>query len=148
MRRLTSLLLLTTWLVCLPAVAEHGPQPRLPRLELAIDSVPLQVEVADEPREREHGLMHRAELAAGDGMLFVYPDSALRVFWMRHTRLPLDAAFVSSDGLIDEIVALEPLSERTVRSRRPARYVVEVPRGWFEAHGLGPGSRIEGLPDE
>jgi uncharacterized membrane protein (UPF0127 family) len=67
---------------------------------------------------------------------------------MRNTTLPLDAAFVAADGRIDEIAPLEPLSEVPVTSRRPVRFVLEVPRGWFAARGLGPGSRISGLPGE
>ncbi|MDX1593225.1 MAG: DUF192 domain-containing protein [Gammaproteobacteria bacterium] len=128
-----------------PAPAEHGPQPPLPAHYLSIDDVPLKVEVADDRWEIEHGLMYRTELAGGTGMLFVYRNSARRVFWMRNTPLPLDAAFITADGRIDEVVPLEPLSERTVTSRRPARYVLEVPRGWLAAHGLGPGSRVDGL---
>jgi uncharacterized membrane protein (UPF0127 family) len=67
---------------------------------------------------------------------------------MRNTSLPLDAAFVTADGRIDEVVPLVPFSEEHVRSQRPVRYVLEVPRGWFAAQGLGPGSRISGLPGE
>lgn len=144
--RLLSLALL------LPGVlaAEHGPQPPLPTIDLRIGTleltVELTVEVADERREREHGLMQRTELPAGRGMLFVYPDAARRVFWMRDTPLPLDAGFIGADGRLHEIVALEPLSERPVSSHRPARYVLEVPRGWFADHGLVPGARVENLP--
>jgi len=140
---LLSLLLATT-----PLRAEHGPQPPLPTLPIHVDDVPLTVEVADESWEREHGLMRRTELPDGSGMLFVYPGNARRVFWMRNTSLPLDAAFITADGRIDEVVPLVPFSEEHVRSQRPVRFVLEVPRGWFAAHGLGPGSRVSGLPGE
>ena len=141
-------LLFTLLLGAGTAHAEHGPQPPLPAHYISIDDVPLKVEVADDRWEVEHGLMYRSELVDGTGMLFVYRNDTRRVFWMRNTRLSLDAAFVTSDGRIDEIVPLEPLSEAHVTSRRPVRYVLEVPRGWFAARGLGPGSRITGLPGE
>lgn len=146
--RIRHLLLLSLLLATTPLWAEHGPQPPLPTLPIHVDDVPLTVEVADESWEREHGLMRRTELPDGSGMLFVYPGNARRVFWMRNTTLPLDAAFVAADGRIDEIAPLEPLSEVPVTSRRPVRFVLEVPRGWFAARGLGPGSRISGLPGE
>ena len=146
MRALPHVLLLVAWFGMAPVAAEHGPQPPLPTLALQVDDVPLRVEVADEPREREHGMMYRESLSDGQGMLFVYRDAARRVFWMRDTHVPLDAAFVTADGRIDEIAPLEPLSEVHVTSRRPVRFVLEVPRGWFAQHGLGTGSRIHGLP--
>jgi uncharacterized membrane protein (UPF0127 family) len=51
------------------------------------------VEVADTPQRQAHGLMSRPALAAGHGMLFVYPDSAPRSFWMKNTLIPLDILF-------------------------------------------------------
>jgi uncharacterized membrane protein (UPF0127 family) len=141
-----SRLLLLALLLPGALAAGHGPQPPLPLLGIRVGDVALTVEVADQAREREHGLMHRTELPAGRGMLFVYPGEARRVFWMRDTPLPLDAGFIGADGRLQEIVALEPLSERPVTSQWPTRYVLEVPRGWFADHGLGPGARVEKLP--
>ena len=145
MRAATPLLLLAL-LSPLAVNAVHGPQPPLPTTEILVGDVPLTVEVADESREREHGLMFRDALADGHGMLFVYPAERRRVFWMRHTAHPLDAGFVTADGRLDEVVPLEPYSERPVASRRPARYVIEVPQGWFARHRLEPGTRVSGLP--
>ena len=141
-------LFLLALLLSAPAGAEHGPQPPLRAHYLSIGDVPLMVEVADDWWEVQHGLMWRTELPEGHGMLFVYPDDRQRVFWMRNTSLPLDAAFITADGRIDEVVPLVPFSEEHVRSQRPVRYVLEVPRGWFTAQGLGPGSQISGLPGE
>lgn len=141
-----SRLLLLALLLPGALAAGHGPQAPLPTVEIRVGGVALTVEVADQPREREHGLMQRTELPTGRGMLFVYPDEARRVFWMRDTPLPLDAGFIGGDGRLQEVIALEPLSERPVTSQWPARYVLEVPRGWFADHGLGPGARVEKLP--
>lgn len=138
--------LVTALIAAPPGAAEHGAQEPLPTVEIAVDAVPLTVEVADEPREREHGLMHRSALDEGHGMLFVYPNDRPRVFWMRHTPLALDAGFIGADGRLDEIVPLVPESEALVTSRGPARYVLEVPRGWFATHGIAPGVAVSGLP--
>ena len=146
MRTLPATLLGLACLLAAPLAAEHGPQPPLPTQEIHVGGVTLEVEVADEPREREHGMMFRTELAEGRGMLFAYTAEAPRVFWMRDTPLPLDAGFIAADGRLLQVVALEPYSEVPVHSARPAQYVVEVPRGWFARHGLAPGVRVVGLP--
>ncbi|HEY5791271.1 MAG TPA: DUF192 domain-containing protein [Gammaproteobacteria bacterium] len=134
---LLALLLATT------ATRAAGPQPELPTAQIRVDGVPLTVEVADDEREREHGLMFRSELADGRGMLFVYPRAGQRAFWMRNTPLPLDLGYADADGTLFELHQLEPHSLRPVPSGAPARYVLEVPRGWFARHRLGPGARLE-----
>jgi len=139
-------LLLLALLLPTPGTAGHGPQALLPTAEIQVGDIPLTVEVANESHEREHGLMFRKTLPDGQGMLFVYPRERRRVFWMHETTLPLDAGFIAADGRLNEIVALEPLSEIPITSRLPASYVLEVPRGWFSRHGFGPGTQLSNLP--
>jgi len=139
-------LLLLALLLPAPGTAGHGPQAPLPTAEIQVGDIPLTVEVANESHEHEHGLMFRKTLPDGQGMLFVYPRERRRVFWMHETTLPLDAGFIAADGRLNEIVALEPLSEIPITSRLPARYVLEVPRGWFSRHGFGPGTQLSNLP--
>jgi hypothetical protein len=129
-------LLLLALLLALPARAE------LQRIGIVVGAERLTVEVADEEHERQRGLMYRRSLEPGHGMLFVYPDTWRRAFWMKNTPLPLDIAFIDEHGTLTEILPLEPLSESVVQSRYPARYALEVPRGWFAAHGIGPGARM------
>jgi uncharacterized membrane protein (UPF0127 family) len=115
-------------------------------LSIQLDGHALSVEVADDEAERAQGLMHRNELADGRGMLFVYPDSAVRGFWMKNTHIPLSIAFVAADGTIVRIADMTPLSLERVSSVHPARYAVEVPRGWFAAKGIEKGDKVTGLP--
>ena len=49
-----------------------------------------QLELAATPAARRLGLMHRDELGAVDGMLFVWPEEDYRIFWMKDTPLSLD----------------------------------------------------------
>lgn len=106
------------------------------------------IELAATPEQRQQGLMHREELAANTGMLFIFPESAPRSFWMKDTPLPLSIAFISSEGRILEIYDMEPLSLTPVRSRFPAKYALEVNQGRFDELGIEPGDRIdlEALP--
>lgn len=110
---------------------------------------PFTVELAATEEARARGLMHRESLPPDHGMLFVFPQSALRSFWMRDTPLPLSIAFISADGRILEIRRMLPFDETPVRSRFPARYALEVNQGRFVELGIRPGDRIEleALPD-
>ncbi|MFO8042809.1 MAG: DUF192 domain-containing protein [Alkalispirochaeta sp.] len=102
-----------------------------------------QVEIADTPESRQQGLMFREDLGPDEGMLFVFPDSQVRSFWMKDTPLPLSIAYISAEGRILEIRRMEPYSEEPVRSRYPARYALEVNRGRFSEVGVTPGDEID-----
>jgi len=45
-----------------------------------------EIEVADTDKKRRKGLMYREKLAENSGMLFVFPKSDIRSFWMKNTR--------------------------------------------------------------
>lgn len=118
----------------------------LPTTTLVLDGTPLVVEVADDPAEQARGLMHRDTLPADRGMVFVYPDLKPRHFWMKDTRIPLSIAFVDDAGVIVRIADMTPLSTKRTPSLYPAQYAVEVNQGWFAAHGVEVGDKVEGLP--
>ena len=104
------------------------------------------VEVAATPSARRRGLMHRESLPDDRGMLFIFPEEKLLTFWMKDTRIPLSIAFAREDGTIVRIADLEPRSERPVSSRSPARYALEMNRGWFARHGVLEGDAIRHIP--
>jgi uncharacterized membrane protein (UPF0127 family) len=108
--------------------------------------VTITAEIARTERERERGLMFRKEIKDGEGMLFVFDRDQILSFWMKNTLVPLSIAYISRDGVILEIRELEPGNLRPIVSGRSCRYALEVPRGWFDRAGLGPGSRIVSLP--
>ncbi|MGR9114652.1 MAG: DUF192 domain-containing protein, partial [Gammaproteobacteria bacterium] len=96
----------------------------------------VQVEVADTPETRALGLMHRDELAADSGMLFVFPEEKIHGVWMKNTHIPLDIIFLSAEG---EIVSwLQNVPPCVVedceiyRSAAPSRYMLEVNAGFIK----------------
>ncbi|RKY19045.1 MAG: DUF192 domain-containing protein [Planctomycetota bacterium] len=89
--------------------------------------------------------MFRKKLPENAGMLFVYDKEDFRRFWMKNTYIPLSLAYIDSEGVIFQIEEMEPLDETPVASMRPARFVLEVNRGWFRKHGIGMGDRISNL---
>ena len=132
-------------LACSRVAAQQGERP-LPVIELLIGTQALHAEVARTPRERDLGLMGRAALADDGAMLFVFADPRLQCFWMHATLIPLSAAFVADDGEVLGIAHMAPLADTPHCGNQPVRYVLEVGRGWFERHGLGPGARLSGEP--
>jgi hypothetical protein len=104
----------------------------------------VEVEVAATPEARTRGLMWRTELAAGKGMLFLFPEEEVQSFWMRNTLIPLDMIFINTSMKVAGIVErAEPrtLSPRTVGV--PSQFVLEVPGGWSQSVGVTKGSTVE-----
>ena len=115
--------------------------------------VKIQAEIADEPEERQTGLMFRDELGESSGMLFIFPYEAITSFWMKNTKIPLDMIFISSDWTITEIKRdIQPcISDPcpTYPSEYPTKYVLEVNAGFSEKNGVRAGDKInlENLKD-
>ena len=104
----------------------------------------LALEVADSAHERQRGLMYRQELPEGWGMLFVFERPQALSFWMKNTYAPLSIAFLEDDGTIVNIRRMRPLDTTTRhRSRKPVRFALEVPQGWFREHDVRPGQRVQ-----
>ncbi len=101
------------------------------------------IEVADDPAERERGLMFRESLPTDRGMLFVFESARPVGFWMRNTPLPLDLVFIRDDGTIAAIEPGEPFSEATISTPQPIRFVLELEQGTAERTGLKPGDRLD-----
>ena len=56
-----------------------------------------EVEIAKTDEEKSRGLMFRESLGEDKGMLFVYDDEGIYVFWMKNTLMPLDIIWINSD---------------------------------------------------
>lgn len=117
------------------------------------DTIPLrmgphlvQAEVAATPPQRERGLMHRTQLPANTGMLFVFERADRHCFWMKDTPLPLSIAFIDEQA---RIVSLADMAPNTTTLHCPPtaiRYALEVSQGGFQQRGIVPGTTVGGLP--
>ena len=97
--------------------------------------------LAETAEQHRRGLMFVRELPRFAGMLFVYPDSAVRSIWMKNTYIPLDVLFIRADGTVSSIYRnAEPRSLTSMPSTEPIRYVLELNGGVTEELGIGPGS--------
>ena len=103
---------------------------------------PLFLELALGPRQWQRGLMYRPNLPDDYAMLFLFNDDRPRSFWMRNTLSPLDIVYIRADGTVDSIVQGEPLSEESLPSAGPVRFVLELRQGLAQRYGLTPGAAI------
>lgn len=101
------------------------------------------VYLAETNAQHRRGLMFVRELPRFSGMLFVYPDSAMRSMWMKNTFIPLDILFIRADGTVSSIARdTEPRSLASIPSTEPIQYVLELNAGITEELGIGPGSVV------
>lgn len=131
------------------AAPEAVPQPPLPQQGIVLLSgrVRVRVEVAVTEEEKVRGLSGRTGLAPGTGMLFAYPAPERRSMWMRDMRFPLDFLWIRDGRIVDLFEEVPPpapgQAPRTVASREPARFILEVPAGFIRTHRLRRGDAAE-----
>lgn len=122
-----------------PAIASRKPDP-MPVVKVGGHDV--HVETSHTIAERLRGLMHRPRLSKDDGMLFLYAQEDERGFWMKNTLIALDIAYFDAAGRLINVVRMKPAAdpsqggELKAPSAAPARFVLEVNHGWFDARGL------------
>jgi len=101
------------------------------------------VEFADSAQERALGLMYRRSMCTDCGMLFEFDNKKIGSIWMKNTYIPLDLAYIDSDGTIIDIFQLAPFDLTPVMSSQPVLYALEMNVGWFAKHDIKPGHVIE-----
>ena len=132
-------ILLAAWFLAAPAWAQ------LPEVDLVAGMHRIRAEVADSIGARMQGLMYRKSMAPNAGMVFVFEAAAIHCMWMKNTLIPLSVAFLDESGAIINIADMQPHSEQSHCAARPARYALEMNKGWFAQHGIRPGAGLRGL---
>jgi uncharacterized membrane protein (UPF0127 family) len=132
-----------------PALAQDGPQPRLPTEKLVIVTRDgtrhdFTVEMALSPDQQTVGLMFRPEVKPDEGMLFDWGAPRESNMWMRNTITSLDMVFIAADGRIHRIAERTvPRSLATIESRGAVRATLELAAGTAERLNLRVGDRVE-----
>ena len=127
------------------ASAQEIPQ-KLSQIRLNAGIHLINAELATTPEQREIGLMMRPSMPVNDGMLFVFEQPGQQCFWMKNTLIPLSVAFVDADGVILNILDMEPQTLDSHGAAGPAVYAIETNKGWFAAHKVKAGDKVTGLP--
>ena len=101
------------------------------------------VEVVDTDSTRARGLMARKCIPDDWGMLFVFPEERSQAFYMANTPRALDIMYFAADStFINAAKYTTPNSLDRVFSDGGAQFVVEMPAGFVDRHGLAPGDNI------
>jgi uncharacterized protein len=99
--------------------------------------------IADSDARRARGLMFVRDLAADEGMLFIYPQPQPISMWMKNTYIPLDMVFVDARGRVESVAAnTTPESLATVSSKGEVLAVVELRAGTAARLNIRPGARV------
>jgi len=105
------------------------------------------VELAETTEKQALGLMFREQMPDDHGMLFLFPGEAMRSFWMKNTRIPLDIFYFDEDlKLVSVAENTKPC--RTQRcpsypSTAPAKFVLELNAGKAAELGVKTGDILE-----
>ena len=109
---------------------------------ISIEKVNICVELAISQREKSKGLMYRKDLSNSDGMLFIWKNAGKRCMWMKNTYISLDLGFFREDMTLIEVKNLFPRSLDSICSSEPAKYALELPKGWFSSHNIKNNSKL------
>jgi len=105
--------------------------------------------VADTPDTVRVGLMNttEAELPTDRGMIFVFEQDQLLSFWMRNTIIPLDIAYIRSDGTIVKTYTMQAHDETGHPSIQAARFALELRAGQLAQKSIKIGDVVQ-IPPE
>ncbi|MFO1358702.1 DUF192 domain-containing protein [Plasticicumulans sp.] len=134
------LALAVPWLAAAPATAGQTAQ-------VTVGAGRFRVEVAETEAERERGLMYRAALPAGGGMLFVQPRALPVSFWMKNTHVALDILWFDAQGRLVKISARVPPCTADpcplYPSGGPVAWVLEIAAGEAARQRIRIGDRLK-----
>lgn len=116
--------------------AGAAPRSDLPTVRMQIGDRTFTLEVAATPASRERGLMFRDSMPDDHGMIFVFPDEAMRRFWMMNTKIPLDIIYINAARKIVAIKQMKPHDLIGVTSDEPAKYAIELNKDMARKTGV------------
>ncbi len=112
------------------------------------DGSTVHVELAKTEGERNYGLMERASLPQGRGMLFIHDHSGEYPYWMYHCKIGLDIIWMDESHRIVEMSPNTPPCKgksstcSSYGGHARSIYVLELPVGSIKAHNLQAGQTV------
>jgi len=134
-------LMLLLGVLCLTACTSGTRLPTHQAVSIGGETWILELALDDESIRR--GLMYRESIPDDGGMLFIFPDSDYRSFWMANCLIDIDLIFLDSRGTITALHEMkiedpqEPGESELAYNARlknyesgfPARFAIELPAG-------------------
>lgn len=107
----------------------------------------IKVEIADTNSKRAYGLMFKEKLGSDEGMLFVFDTEEPVAFWMKNTLIPLAIGYFGRDQKLVDVQEMVPavageLHPRSYPSKHPAKYALEMPKGWYARNKILLGAKF------
>jgi uncharacterized protein len=128
---------------CKKAAEDHLPkqaQSKLSTMKIYLGAETLDAELALNREQIETGMMFRTNILDTDSMLFDLRIPQRASFWMMHCPESISAAYISPDGMIQEIHHLEKNDTNAVLAATDnIRFVLETSEGWFARHNVNTG---------
>lgn len=98
-----------------------------------IKDIDISVELAQTAKQWEQGLSDRPDLGYVDGMLFIFPQYHVPIFWMKDMQFAIDMIWLSDGQVVDMHQNVEPASGGklpTYSPSSPVNMVLETRAGW------------------
>ncbi len=128
------------WTKTLKSVQEYQ------RKKVSINGKTLTADIADTHTKRGLGLMHRKSLGKNQCMLFLFDGEASQPIWMRHMNFQIDAIWLDNRKKIvhaeENLKPAKYFEFKTYSSRKPAKYIIELPAGFIKKNRLRLNSRV------
>ncbi|MEI8232259.1 MAG: DUF192 domain-containing protein [bacterium] len=112
---------------------------------ITLKDIPIQVELSQTTSQWEKGLSGRADLGDLDGMLFIFTQYHVPIFWMKDMQFPLDMIWIS-DGVVVDIAENAKVESTdklpTYSPKVPVNMVLETRAGWAKDNGIAIGDKL------
>jgi len=129
-----------------PSIEDRLPkqaQPKLPTMKIYLGAETLDAELALTEKQEMTGMMYRTNIQDTDSMLFVLPQPMRASFWMKNCPESISCAYITPDGVIQEIHHLEKNDTNPVLAATDnIQFVLETSDGWFTRHNVNTGTVI------
>ncbi len=114
------------------------------KIEVQIQDHYLNVWVAENEKERNRGLSYKDSMNKNEGMLFLFQEEVVPLFWMKDMNFPIDIIWISSQKEVVEITEkIYPETyPQTFSPSIPIKYVIEVNAGWSSEKEIKKGDKL------
>lgn len=96
----------------------------------------VKAEIVKSKEKIEQGLAGRKKLADGRGMMFEMPQNREQHFWMKGVLFPIDIIWIQNGKVTGCEKNISPQDERIFASPGSASFILEVPEGFCDQHGV------------
>ena len=118
-------------------------------VDIKINDQIIKVEVVNTPKSTTLGLSGRDDIGQ-EGMLFIFPTSENRYFWMKDMKFDIDIVWIEDDQVV-EITKNVPKPEENTPDNRLLTYspnqninmVLELNKAGAEKYNINPGDVVQ-----